>query len=166
MAEVFAAYFDPAHQAVQDARLDIIERTVQSLDDHNGELVRVCRVVPKRQLPLFLRPFVPGQLHYRETVRWRRADDEIDIAILPSILKGRAEITAVYRLSQVSPGEILRRYAGSVSVDVALFSTRIERGIVSEFERSMPVAAACTQAWLDRAAGTPTDTDRSLTARS
>jgi hypothetical protein len=151
VAAVFEAYFDPMHQALQDKRLDIVERTVLELrEDEDNSLHRVCRVVPKRQLPVFIRPLIPGQLHYIETLRWRRAADEIDFVIKPSILKGRAEITALYRLSQVSEGQIHRSYKGSVSVDVTLFSSRIERGIVTEFERSMPVAAAVTQEWLDR----------------
>jgi len=59
-------------------------------------------------------------------------------------------ITAMYRLSRLSDGAIHRRYEGVVSVDIALIATRIERGIVAELERSMPVAVACTQAFLDR----------------
>jgi hypothetical protein len=54
-----------------------------------------------------------------------------------------------YALERAGTGLIRRTYAGSVSVDVALLSTRIERGIAAEFERSLPVAAAVTQAWLD-----------------
>lgn len=162
VAAVFEAYWDPAHQALQDKRVDIVERTVEEQADRDGELVRRSRVVPRRQLPLFIRPLIPGQLHYIETARWKRAADEIELVIRPSILKGRAEIAAVYRLSQVSEGKIHRRYSGSVSVDVALLSSRIERGIVNEFERSLPVAAACTQEWLDRQPG---EVARSLSAR-
>jgi len=149
VAAVFAAYFDPQHQDEQDRRLAIAERTVLELEDSGDELRRVSRVVPKRQLPLFVRPFVPGQLYYVERLVWRRAEDAIELEIRPSILKGRAVISAVYQLTQLSPDQIQRRYAGSVSVDVALVSSKIERGIVSEFERSMPIAAACTQEWLD-----------------
>jgi hypothetical protein len=149
VAAVFAAYFDPQHQADQDRRLAITERSVLELEDTGEELRRVSRVVPKRQLPLFVRPFVPGQLYYVERLVWRRAEDAIELEIRPSILQGRAVINAVYRLTQLSADEIQRRYAGSVSVDVALVSSKIERGIVSEFERSMPIAAACTQEWLD-----------------
>jgi hypothetical protein len=158
-AAVFAAYFDPAHAIEQDQRLEIIERTVLELEDTPDELRRVCRVVPRRQLPAIVRPLVSGRLHYLETARWRKAEDTIELAIRPSILSGRASITALYRLSRVGPGAIRRVYEGTVSVDVALLSSRIERGIVAEFERSMPLAAACTQDFLDK-------TSRSLTARA
>ena len=150
-AAVFGVYWDPAHVAEQDKRVDIVERAVLELADAPDELRRVCRVVPRRQLPVFVRPFVSGPLHYIETVRWRKPADEIDFEIRPSILKGRALIAARYHLTCRAEGRVHRRYEGSVSVDVALVATRIERGIVAEFERSMPVAAGVTQEWLDRA---------------
>jgi hypothetical protein len=154
LAAVFAAYFDPMQLTLQDKQLDIIERTIEEFVDDGETVRRTCKVVPRRQLPAIVRPFVQGPLHYLETATWRRRDDEIDIAIWPSLLRrssqGKPTITALYRLSQLPDGTIHRRYSGSVSVDLALVSSRIERGIVAEFERSMPVAAACTQAYLDR----------------
>lgn len=158
-AVVLAAYWNPDHQVEQDKKIDVIERTVLDLAETPSELRRTSRVVPRRQLPALVRPLVSGQLHYVETCRWRKHDDEIDIEIRPSILRGRALITALYRLSPAGTGLIQRSYAGSVSVDVALISSRIERGIVAEFERSMPLAAEVTQAWLDRA-------ERPLSARA
>jgi len=149
---VFAAYFDPAHLVLQDQRLEIAERTViEQVDDH-ATLRRTCRIVPRRQLPALVRPFVDGPLHYLETATWRRADREIDIQIWPSLLrkKARPTVTALYRLSHLPGGGIHRSYQGSVSVDLALLSSRIEAKIVAEFERSMPVVAACTQTFLDR----------------
>ena len=150
VADVFTAYFDPGLQIEADRRVEIVERTVLELTDSGGVVRRVCRVVPRRQLPAFVRPLISGKLHYMETAQWRRRDDEIDIEIRPSVLGGRAVISALYRLSRVGSGLIHRRYQGSVSVDVALFSSKIERGIVRDFQRSMPITAACTQAWLER----------------
>jgi hypothetical protein len=59
-------------------------------------------------------------------------------------------ITATYRLDPVGARAIRRRYAGAVSVNIALIGGRLERGTVEELGRSLPRAAACTQAWLDR----------------
>jgi hypothetical protein len=146
---VFAAYFDPSHQVVQDGEMEIVERTVLELVDDGNVLRRVCRVVPRRQLPVLLRPFIAGSLHYIETVTWRRALDEIEIDIRPSMLKGRVQILGTYKLDRIGPHQIRRRYAGEVSVDIALIAARIERGIVQELVKSMPVAASCTQSWLD-----------------
>lgn len=153
VAAVFTAYFDPAHAAAQDRALEVDERTVLERTETEAELRRVCRVVPRRQLPAFVRPLIAGgQLSYVETAVWHKADDRIDLEIRPSVLSGRAVIQATYRLSAMGPEAVLRRYEGTVSVDVALIGPRIERGIVAEFERSMPVAAGCTQAFLDRSA--------------
>jgi hypothetical protein len=129
--------------------MEIVERTVLELVDDGATLRRVCRVVPKRKLPALIRPFIAGPLHYIETVTWRRAQDEIEIDIRPSLLKGRVQILGTYRLDRIGPQQIRRRYAGEVSVDIALIASRIERGIVQELVKSMPVAASCTQSWLD-----------------
>jgi hypothetical protein len=149
-AAVLAAYFDSNHQLEQDRAIDIAEREVIELIDDGATIRRVSRVIPRRQLPGFLRPFSSGPLHYIEVATWTRATNQIAIEIRPSLMGGRAQIRATYQLDVVAPNTIRRRYQGHVSVDVALVSTRVERGIVAEFERSMPLAASCTQAWLDR----------------
>lgn len=139
--DVFAAYFDDAHQLEQDRVLDIIDREVLERSDRR----RVCRVVPRRQYPAWVQPFVTGRVSYVESVTRRR--DELAIEIRPSL--GRVVIEATYALAQVGPRAIRRRYAGAVSVNIALIGGRLERGIVEELGRSIPRAAACTQAWLD-----------------
>lgn len=144
---LIAAYFDPDHQVEQDRANEILERTVLELVETETELRRVCRVASRRQLPAVLRPFSSGPLHYVETVTWRRATHELAIVIQ---LMKRTRIEATYRLENLGPGSVRRRYVGRVSVDVALLANRVEAGIVAEFSRSIPIAAACTQAWLDR----------------
>lgn len=140
--DLLDAYFDDDHQAEQDRVLaitsrELLERTASS---------RVCRVTPRRQLPALVRPFVVGPLHYVETVV--RVEDGLTIDIRPSV--GRTRISATYRLDTVGPGKVGRRYAGSVSVDIALVGARIERGIALDLGRSLELAASCTQKFLDR----------------
>lgn len=147
---VFVAFFDAAHAKEQDRALDFTERTVLERHETADALRRVCRIVPRRQLPALVRPLLRGPLHYIETAVWKKPDDLIDIEIRPSLLSGRAVIRATYRLVPLAPGQFQRRYEGTVSVDVALIASRIECGIVKEFERSIPLAAAVTQAFLDR----------------
>jgi Protein of unknown function (DUF2505) len=159
-AAVFAGYFDAEHQIDQDHNMEILEREIIELVDDGATLRRVCRAVPRRQLPTVIRPFLSGPLHYLETVIWDRAADLITIDIRPSLMRGRVQIVGTYRLERVGPHSILRRYSGEVSVDIALISARIERGIVQEFEKSMPIAATCTQRWLDR------QIERSVAARA
>ena len=152
---LFSAYFSPDHQQEQDRAVDIIAREVLELVDRGPELYRVSRVTPRRQIPAVLRPLSPGPLHYLEELTWHRPSQRISIEIRPSLLGGRARICATYEVEPAGPGLIRRRYAGQVSVDVALLARRVEKGLVEELARSVPVAAARTQAWLDRQS--PTD---------
>lgn len=142
--ELFTAYFDEALQAEQDRLLDVASREILE----RTELSRVCRVVPRRQLPAFVQPFLRGPVHYVEAVTWLRDRGELAIEIRPNL--GRIEVSATYRLEVAGPQAIRRRYAGCVSVDIALVGGRIERGIVTDLAQSLPRAAGCTQAWLDR----------------
>ena len=154
--EVFAAYFDAQHQIEQDRVLEIREREVIELVDRGDEIVRRSRIVPRRQLPVLLRPL--GPLHYIEHAVGRRAAHKIDIDL--RLFGDRGRVTACYELVQMASGSVRRRYSGVVSVDVALVAGRIERGIVAEFERSLARASSCTQNWLVQ------QTPRSAAARA
>lgn len=149
-AAVFAAYFNPEVLGDQDRALEVVERTVLEYVDDGTTLKRTSKVVPRRQLPALLRPFASAPLHFIESATWRRGDPTLEIEIKFPTLRKTPTVRASYRLSRLSDGSIQRRYEGAVTVDIALLSSRIERGIVAEFERSVPVAAACTQAFLDR----------------
>lgn len=150
-ATVLAAYFDPDHLAAQDALAELGDRAV--IDSADEPAVRRCtwRVAAQKSLPMYARPFVEGgRLSYLETMVWRRADDAIDLTIKPELLGGRVQIAAVYQLSQVGEGQVSRRYRGTITANVPLLSGKIERGILSEFEKTMPVMTRCTQDWLSR----------------
>lgn len=148
---ILEAYFNPDHLATQDKVALLGDRTVVS-DEDDGKVRKTSwRVVSLNQLPMFVRPFVEGgRLSYIETMTWRRADDEIDMTIQPQVAGGRVQIAATYTLRKVGDGQISRRYKGNVSVAVKLLSGKIERGIIEQIEKGMPMMTACTQGWLDR----------------
>lgn len=151
VATVLAAYFDPDHLATQDELGELADRTVVESEEDGARLRTSWRVAAKHALPLYARPFVAGgRLRYVETMTWRRADDAIDLIIQPELLGGRVQIAAEYRLSQAGEGQVLRRYAGTISVNIRLLSGKIERAILEKIEQGMPAMAACTQGWLDR----------------
>ena len=105
----------------------------------------------QKPLPLYARPFVSGTtLAYVETMVWRKADDAIDLTVLPELLGGKVQITGTYQIETVAPGQLRRRYKGSVSANVKLLSGKIERGIIGEMEEGVPIMTASTQRWLDR----------------
>jgi len=148
-AILFEAYFDPAVSAEQDRRVEVAQREVLAHEEADGVLRRVCKVVPRRQLPAVVRPFVPDGLSYTETVTWRKAEDLIEMQIEPVVLGGRVEISATYRVTAAGPGVCRRAYDGHVSVQIPLLGRRIERAIVEDLGRTLEKAAACTQEWLD-----------------
>ena len=149
-ATILAAYFNPDHLATQDKLGELGGRTVVESHDDGERLKCSWRVTSLKPLPLFVRPFVAGgRLSFLETMTWRRSDDAVDLVVTPEILNGRVQITAMYQLTKVGEGQIHRRYAGSVTVGIKLLSGKIERGIVAEFEKSMPMMSQCTQDWLD-----------------
>ena len=153
VADVLAAYFDPDHLATQDKVAELTDRVVTEQIEGEGTLKCTWKVGSLRSLPIFVRPFVSGgRLSYLETMTWRRADDAIDLSVVPQILKGRVKIEAVYKLSKAGEGQVLRSYAGSVIADITLLSGKIERGILAAFEKEMPAMTKCTQDWLDRTA--------------
>ena len=150
---VLASYFNPDHLATQDALAELTDRVVVESQDTGPTLRTVWRVAHAKPLPVYVRPFVTGgRLRYLESMTWRRADDAIDLTVQPEILGGRVTIEAVYRLSKIGEGQILRRFAGGVTVNIRLLSGRIERGIVEKFEESMALMTSCTQGWLDKTA--------------
>jgi len=146
---VLAAYFDADHLAVQDKVAELCDRKV--VDAQEDSTVRSCTwsVRSVRPLPVFVRPFVEGgRLTYLETMVWRKADDEIDLTVVPQILGGRVRLTAVYKLSDQAPGKVQRVYKGTINADVKLFSSKIERAIAAEIDKGMPLMAECTRNWL------------------
>ena len=148
---VLAAYFNDDHLATQDQVAALCDRKV--IESHEDDAVRSATwsVRSQRPLPLFVRPLVDGgRLSYLETMKWRKADDEIDMTIVPQILGGRVQIAAVYQLADVGPGKVRRRYAGSITVNVKLLSGKIERAIADEVAKGMPLMTECTQNWLRR----------------
>jgi hypothetical protein len=146
---VLDAYFVPDHLAAQDALTDLADRTVVSDEDDGAVRRTTWRVTSTKSLPVFVRPFVPGgRLRYLESMTLRRADGAIDLTIKPEILKGRVHIDALYELAEIAPGQIRRRYKGSITAGIALLGGRVEKGILAEIQCGMPIMTKCTQDWL------------------
>lgn len=146
---ILEAYFDPDHLATQDKVAELCDReVVESREDDKMKFMS-WSVRANKPLPSFVRPFVDGgRLKYLETMTWRKADNEIDMTIVPQIAGGRVQIAAVYALSQISEGQVRRRYKGTITVNIPLLSGKIERAILAEMEKGMPAMFQCTQSWL------------------
>lgn len=150
---ILAAYFDPDHLATQDKVADLVDRTVVESREDDATKFMSWNVWSLRPLPGFVKALVDGgRLKYVEAMTWRKADNEIDMTILPQIAGGRVKIAAVYALADVGSGQVRRRYRGSITVNVPLLSGKIERAILAEIEQGMPAMTRCTQAWLNESA--------------
>lgn len=149
VAAVFAAYFDPALSAEHDRLSGIQRREELERTDDGATLVTVMRVWPERQLPVFVRPFVSGPLHYTERMTFDRARQRIDLDIRPSVLGKRTQIRITYALTQQAPGVVRRVYEGDVTVEISLVGGRAERMIVDDIGRVLTTVVPCTQEWLD-----------------
>ena len=154
MSTIFDAYFDPAFALVQDQEVEITERKVIEETASATEYYRLCRVVPKRQLPAIFKPLVAGELHYTEALRWFKNDNRMQMEIRPSLLKGRAGFNVDYKLFDDGAAprgwrRIRRVYEGTVSIDVPLLGGRIEKGVIADLEGSLRTTAQSTQAWID-----------------
>ncbi|HEY5928345.1 MAG TPA: DUF2505 family protein [Kofleriaceae bacterium] len=149
---VLEAYFNEDHLATQDAVAGLCDRTI--VESYEDDAIRKCTwsVRAQRQLPVFVRPFVDGgRLTYLEAMTWRKADDELDETIVPQIIGGRVKLTLLYQLADIGPRKVRRRYSGSIAVNLSLLSGKIERAILAEVEKGMPLMTTCTQDWLVRA---------------
>jgi hypothetical protein len=148
-AAVFGAYFDRALAADHDRISGVARREELEREDTAAQLVVVSRVYPARQLPVFLRPFVPGGFTYTERMTWDRAADRIDLEIRPSVMTKRTLIRIVYALSAPRPGVVRRVYEGDVSVEIAVVGRRAERSIIDDIGKVLETVVPCTQEWLD-----------------
>lgn len=150
-AVLLAAYFDPDHLAGQDKLAQFGSRVVLSDEDSPERRTTSWRVTSLKPLPMYVRPFVSGAtLTYVETMVWRKADDAIDLTVVPELLGGKVQVAGVYKVETVAPGQLRRRYTGSVTANVKLLSGKIERGIIDAIQKGMPMMFECTQGWLDR----------------
>jgi hypothetical protein len=149
VAAVFAAYFDPELSAAHDRISGIVKREPLERDDTPARLTTLSRAWPEKQLPVYVRPFVSGPLHYMERMTWDRAADRIDLDIRPSVMGKRTQIRIAYALSAPRPGVVRRVYEGDVTVEIALVGGRAERMIIDDIAKVLATVVGCTQEWLD-----------------
>ena len=66
----------------------------------------------------------------------------------------RLQILGTYRVAREASGTVRRVDEGNVSVDIAVVSSRIERGIVAEIAKTLP-NRGCLYSGLDRSVLNP-----------
>ena len=149
IAAVFAATFDPDNVARQDRVAGIARRDQLELIDDAATFRRVCVIVPTRQLPAFVRPFISGELSVHETILWHKTDNFLTIEVQPSLLGGKAHVSSGYRLTFDGNNAVRRDYKGTATVGVPLVGGRIERALIDDMRSSLGLTATVTQETLD-----------------
>jgi hypothetical protein len=142
-------YFDPDHVARLDEALGLRGRELLERQEDDDTLVRRFHVVPARQIPGWLRKVAGGGLDYEERSTFYKADDRIEIEILPSLLAKRTRIAGTYTVVPVGDGVVRRRWCGEVDVRAPVIGGRVERAVVSDMEKSYAIAVPMTQDCLD-----------------
>lgn len=145
-------FFDDEHAAALDEHTDIEEREVVERRDEGDKLYRTIRMRPKRQLPGWFRKLTKKELAYTQNEVFHKAENRIEIEIVPTVFSGKTEIKSVYTLTEVAPGRYNRVFEGSISIKVPMFGKRIERSILQDMEKSYELGAALTQRRLDERA--------------
>ena len=141
-------YFDEGHQANLDSTNDMKERTLLEFTETEETIYRELRMVPKRQLPAFIRKFT-NELGYTEKSLLVKADNRMTIEVIPTVFTNRSSITGIYTVEQIDPETIRRTYDGEIEIKVALIGKKIENTVIEDMQKSFGTAAACTQRWLD-----------------
>jgi len=148
-AAFWRCYFDEEHEARLDEALGLQAREVlEDTDDGTTRLLRY-RVVPKRQIPGWLRAVTRAGLEYDEESIFYKADNRIEISIRPALMPGRTRIESTYSVVAIEPGRVLRRCEGEIEMRIPVIGGRLERAIVRDMEASYEVAVPLTQACLD-----------------
>lgn len=129
-------------------RLGVKERTMLECQDDGDTRHWRVRVMPKRDLPGFLKKLLGGDLGYTETSTLWRKKNQIRSDIEPTLLGSRTKMSALYTIEPLAPGRVLRTYEGDLTVSVAVVGGRIESFIVGDLQRSYDLGAKVTEEWI------------------
>lgn len=123
-------FFAPefASYVLSKGRLETYE--AERLERTETDLERVMLVVPKVELPAWLKRAIGGKkLAYREHMAHKFGSGEIDVQIVPTVLDGRITVKGRIRITPLDGGGCRR--AASLTVKAAVFGVggRIESGM-------------------------------------
>jgi len=131
-------------------RIGVKERTVLSRSEDDVSARWTVRIVPKRDLPGFLKKIVGGDLGYTEISTLDKVKNVIDVTIEPTLMKERTKIKARYTLTPLGAGRLARTFEGDITVDMPLVGRKVEAAVLEDVEKSYNVAAQVTTEWLAR----------------
>ncbi len=134
-------------------RLDVGRKQISFAVEGEGadRIIRREQVLmPRRELPSFMKKLAQGALTYRETNVFTARNNRMEVITTPSLLPHKITSTGVYRLEKLAENRIRRIYEGECVCRIPLVGRRIEKQIVNEVEESYRKTTDFTRHWLAR----------------
>jgi hypothetical protein len=141
-------FLDPAYNEALYARIEVREHTVLAWRDDGGTVYRSIRIMPKRDLPRVVQALTGAHLGYTENTLLHKAENRIDVTVIPTALTDRTSIQGTYSLVPLDKGRLRRTFEGTIHIDVPLVGRRIEKIVLDDMARSYDKAAEVTAEWL------------------
>jgi hypothetical protein len=145
--EVF--FDEPYNQALYE-QIGVKERRWLEMNDTPEARSWVLRIMPKRDLPEFVKKLLKGDLGYVETSTLTWNDNKINVKIEPTLFTERTKIRAEYWLEVLGPNLVRRTFEGDIEVSMALIGRKIEDFIIADMTRAYQLTADFTVEWLQK----------------
>ena len=142
-------FHEPFNVALYE-RIGVKERKRLSFDETEATIKFSVRILPKRDLPGFMKKLVGGDFGYIETSTLVKAEHRMDVRIEPTLLKDRITSGGLFTVTPVGEHRIRRTFEGDIKVAIPLVGGKVEGTIVDDVKRSYEVAAQVTAEWLKR----------------
>lgn len=143
-------FFDKTYNAGLYEALDIgWEPMMMERRGEGDDLVieRKQRLIPRREVPGFLKRFVSDKIAYVEHNIFTAKTNAMETVTTPSFMADKIRTRGVYRLEARGDAKLVRIWEGEATVKVPLVGGRVEKHLVEEVRESYRNATAFTRKW-------------------
>jgi uncharacterized protein DUF2505 len=143
-------FFDDDYNRALDLRMHMTRTVLERTEDERGIRRLIRFELGARDLPALVKKVAGDRIGYEERTAWHRAGNAMDLQIVPSIqaLRGKFEMSGVFRVVADRPGIIRREIRAEVAVRIPLLGGQLERLVAEELRKSYDSTAAFTRTWL------------------
>ncbi len=135
-ARYLEIFFDPDFADFVRARAQVSEYKVESLVRSETHVARTIKIVPKVDLPGWLRRVLGGdRIAYLETMSHAIGSNRIEQVILSSVLTERIDIRSTLTLEALPEGGCRRSARASIKVGIYAVGPRVEEQLLEIFRK-------------------------------
>lgn len=109
---------------------------------------REARLVPQREVPVFIKKLVSGAITYVEKNDYVAADNAMRTVTIPGFAADRITTTGTYRLEPLGPARCKRVWEGVCECRIPLVGGKVEKQLVDEVRESYRRATDFTRKWI------------------